>query len=159
MEDTLWSDKVNSFKEREKMDLKNDGIRLKWDTFKWSCTVGVNAGFDLQNQRTVMEDEFAKSYGRIAKDIYERTGIFITAVINPSRVIYHEEWGCPRTGELCFTLSGSCNPSFAEPESYYSALKMLAADLKKEWNQSTILFEIVPATLIYLTGDSSSPEL
>ena len=69
MGDIPWFDKGKRYKERkEKMTLENDKIELKWDSFKWSCTIGVNAGYKLQNQKMVTEDEFAKSYGKIAKE-------------------------------------------------------------------------------------------
>ena len=125
---------------------------LTHDSFRWSCVIGVNGGYDLENQKSVSEDEFAYRYGKLARKVYEDTGVYISAVITLSRVVYHEDWGCPKSGEYSFTLSGCCNPAFSNTQEYLSALKELAQLLKEEWDQTTLLLEIMPASVIYLSG-------
>lgn len=130
--------------------MENTVSGLPYDSFRWSCVIGVNGGYDLEDQKTVSEDEFASRYGKLARKVYEDTGVYISAVISRSRVVYHEEWGCPKNGEYSFTLSGCCNPVFSDTQKYLSALKMLAQSLKEEWDQTTLLLEIMPASVIYL---------
>lgn len=134
------------------MDTKVSG--LEFNSFKWSCTLGTTGGYDLENQVPVSEDEVALRYGRLARAVYEKTGTYVSAVITKSRTVYHEDWGCPGTGEYSFTLSGNCNPAFSEPEKYLSALKELMTRLKEEWKQATLLMEIVPASVIYLRDNA-----
>jgi hypothetical protein len=86
----------------------------------------------------------------VARKVFEKTGVYVSAVITMSRVVYHEDWGCPETGEYSFTLTGSCNPAFADLDKYLPALRELAECLKEEWKQTTLLLEITPASVIYM---------
>jgi len=129
-------------------------LESELSTFKWSCVIGTTEGFDLKDQVEVSEDEFASKYARLAREVYEETGVYVSAAITKSRLIYHEDWGCPKTGEYSFALSGSCNPAFSEPERYMAALRELAKRLKKEWRQTTLLLEIVPASVIYMRDNN-----
>lgn len=133
--------------------MDNTGFGSEMNSFKWSCVIGTTGGFDLEDQATISEDVFASTYSRLAQEVYEKTGVYVSAVITRSRVVYHEDWGCPKTGEYSFTLSGSCNPAFSEPAGYMAALKELAECLKEEWNQTTLLLEITPASVIYMKDD------
>lgn len=123
---------------------------MDFNSVRWSCVIGTTGGYDLNDQVPVSEDEAALRYGKVALKVFERTGIYLSAVITMSRVVYHEDWGCPRTGEYSFTLSGSCNPAFADLDDYLSALRDLAECLKEEWKQTTLLLELTPASVIYL---------
>lgn len=133
--------------------MDNTGFGFELNSFKWSCVIGTTGGFELDDQVSISEDVFASTYSRLAQEVYERTGIYVSAAITRSRVVYHEDWGCPKTGEYSFTLSGSCNPAFSEPAEYIAALKELAGRLKKEWKQTTLLMEITPASVIYMRND------
>lgn len=127
----------------------NNGLGIKCNSFIWSCVIGVNSGYNLENQKMVSEDEFAIRYGKVARKVYEETGVYISAVITRSRILYHEEWGCPQNGEYSYTVSGCCNPAFSDPEEYLAVLKKIAQMLKQEWNQTTLLLEIIPSSAIY----------
>lgn len=127
----------------------NNGLEINCNSFSWSCVIGVNSGYDLVDQKPISEDEFAIRYGKVARKVHEDTGVYISAVITKSRVVYHEEWGCPKNGEYSYTLSGCCNPAFSDPEEYLAALKKLAKMIKQEWNQTTLLVEIIPSSAIY----------
>lgn len=118
-------------------------------TFKWSCTVGTNSGYDLSEQRIMSEEEFIGRYQKVAELIEKKHKVYITATITSSRTIYKAEWGCPKEGEFTYTLSGSCNPVFSDVEKYKSALVELIGELRKEFDQSTLLLEMVPAEVIY----------
>lgn len=125
----------------------------EYNTIKWDCTIGVNAGYDLNEQKMLPIEEFTGIYLELAEEVYKETGIYVSATITDSRVLYSPEWGCPKGGEFAFTLSGSCNSAFAEPENYRKSLDILMRRLKKRMNQSTLLLEIVPAKLKYYTGE------
>lgn len=122
----------------------------EFNTIRWSCTVGVNAGYDLDTQTNMAIEHLTELYQKVASQVYEMTGVYISAVIMPSRVVYHSEWGCPVNGEFSYTISGSCNREFATPEEYQEALLVLADRLKQVLHQTTLLIEVVPSRLIYL---------
>ncbi len=130
--------------------MDNKVFGLDFNSVRWSCTIGTTGGYNLKDQVPVSEDEAALRYGKVARKVFERTGVYLSAVITMSRVVYHEDWGCPPTGEYSFTLSGSYNPAFADLDDYLSALRELAECLKEEWKQTTLLLEITPASVIYL---------
>ena len=115
----------------------------------WSLTIGVSAGYDLEHQKGPEEDKMVQIYAEAAAETEEKTGIYISAVIWPTRSIYKQEWGCPKEGEYTFTFTGSCNPAFAETETYKEALLELTQRLKEKLLQSTVLLEIVPAEVFY----------
>lgn len=120
-----------------------------YDTIRWTCTAGVNSGYDLQMQEQLPMERITAMYQDIAAEVYEATGVYISAVIVPSRIAYHSEWGCPAEGEIAYTFSGSCNIEFSTVEDYKNALMILAEKLKEALHQTTLLLEIVPAHLEY----------
>ena len=120
-----------------------------YDTIRWTCTAGVNSGYDLQMQEQLPIEHITAMYQKIAAQVYETTGVYISAVIVPSRIVYHSEWGCPAEGEIGYTFSGSCNTAFSKVEDYKNALMILAEMLKEALHQTTLLLEIVPAHLEY----------
>ncbi len=123
----------------------------QYDTVKWSCTVGINSGYELNDQKNMPVDEIAGIYLEIAEEIRQETGVYISAVISESRLLYSPEWGCPKEGEYSYTLSGSCNLNFSKPEPYLEALEKVMQKLKKRLKQKTLLVEIYPAKLNYYT--------
>ena len=118
-------------------------------SFRWTMTVGTSAGYSPEVRERMPEQEVALLFQRIAAEVMEAGGAYISAVLMPSRVIYHTDWGCPPGGELTYTFSGSCNPAFSEPKAYRKALDEVARRLKTELSQATLLLEIMPAELVY----------
>ncbi len=118
-------------------------------SIKWFCTIGVNSGYDLEDQKKLRTGEFSKIYLELAEELFKETGTYISAVITPSRTLYSPVWGCPEEGEYSFTISGACNTEFAEVADYKATLEILMQRLKEHFKQSTLLLEIVPAELYY----------
>lgn len=128
------------------------------ETIRWSCTTGVNSGYELENQRQISEEDFAAIYQETAREVYEETGTYISAVINQARFVYHEDWGCPAGGEYGYMMTGSCNPAFSDKEAYLAALKLLIGRLKEKLGQKTMLLEIMPASVLYLTENEKQDD-
>ena len=120
-----------------------------YNSVKWMCTVGVNSGYNLEDQQKMPVEQLTSLYLKIADDVMQQTGVYISAVVAKSRTLYSPAWGCPESGEFSYTLSGSCNPEFAKKEEYLSALEVVVKKLKTELKQSTLLLEIVPVHLQY----------
>lgn len=123
------------------------------NTLSWRITLGVNAGYELEGQKELSMEELSARIGKVADAIQERTGIYISCVLSPARTLYKAEWGCPIGGEISYTLSGSCNPAFSDPDPFYTALKLYAQDLREEFSQSTLTLEVFPTHIDYLQGD------
>lgn len=122
---------------------------MDFDTLHWTVTMGVNSGYQLEAQQDIGIDAFAAEFQRISEEVHTSTGIYITGVVMPSRTVYSQQFGCPKKGEISYTISGSCNPAFANPEPYMDALRLVIAELKKSYGQATMLLEVVPAHLEY----------
>lgn len=120
-----------------------------YNVIRWSMSLGVNAGYDLTDQKKMKIEDICAIYQDVAKEVFEDTGVYISAVCNDARIVYHIEWGCPKGGEFAYTFTGSCNPFFSEKEKYTQALQMVAKLMKEKLHQSTVLLEIVPAHIEY----------
>lgn len=75
------------------------------DTFE--ITIGINKGYDHNNESTV---DFEADYQAIATDIYNQTGIYVSGVVLPAKVVYNVDWGCPMDGEDVYVIKGVKNP-------------------------------------------------
>lgn len=124
-----------------------------YNTIHWTATIGTNPGYELQNQKRMDIGEFTAAFQRIAEEEQKRSGVWITAVIIPSRLAYMASVGCPIGGEYSYTLTGSCNTVFASVDDYVPALKRVLVQLKKELKQATFTLEILPAHLDYFTDE------
>ena len=120
-----------------------------YNSLKWTITIGIAPGYRIVEQERMSEKEFTQKYRSIALEVEEETGIYISCTFYNSRTVYKTEWGCPEDGEFTYTLTGSCNREFSDPEKYGNALKLLAEKLKKSFVQSTILLEMVPMEDVY----------
>ena len=120
-----------------------------FNTVKWSMMIGTNSGYQLAEQTEMPEEQFADLFRSIAEDVYGETGMYISAVMNRSRSLYREEWGCPAGGEFSFTLTGCCNPLYAAPEEYLKTLEEVVKRLKARLRQTAVYVEIVPAHCDY----------
>ena len=90
---------------------------------------------ELKNQHQYDDiEKFNSMYYQIAEQICKESGIFVTALINKSRVIYP---GCTE-GERVYIIEGSRNPRFAKyKEEYQKAVLKLAGILAAKLNQTT----------------------
>ena len=127
---------------------------INYNSIKWIISMGVNSGYDLSDQVRMPIEDIIQRYRNVAQEVEEISGVYISAVIFPSRTIYKEEWGCPAEGEYTYTLSGSCNPAFSDVEKYKQALLELVKKLRIEFRQSTLLLETVPAEVYYDREDA-----
>ena len=129
--------------------MKGVYMSLEYNSIKWTISIGNNSGYELTNQQRISVEEMVERYQKVALHIEEIYGVYISAVIWPSNTIYKNEWGCPKGGEITYTLSGSCNPVFADLKKYREALLQLTKALRLEFKQSTLLLEMVPAEVYY----------
>ena len=120
-----------------------------YPTFRWTLTLGVTPGYNLDAQTPPDLNAIGASYQRIAQAVYASSGVYVSATLAESRALYSRDWGCPEGGELTVTFSGSCNLSFAEPDAYRAALEQVARALKAEFRQETALLELTPCETVY----------
>lgn len=55
----------------------------------FEITIGINKGYGHNNEYVT---DFEADYQAIATDIYKRTGVYVSAVIIPAKVVYNVDW-------------------------------------------------------------------
>lgn len=121
------------------------------ESFHWSMTIGTSPGYSTKRGAPPDLDTIGTRYQEIAAAIEDETGVYISAVLTPSRALYRTDWGCPAGGEETVTFSGSHHPAFSKAPEYKAALQELAARMKDAFRQSTILLEVWPDEITYLS--------
>ena len=116
------------------------------DAFK--ITIGINKGYGHNNECVT---DFEADYQTIATDIYKRTGVYVSAVIIPAKVVYNVDWSCPMDGEDVYVIKGVNNPQFAEPDKYKEAVTKLIEKLATAFEQSTVTTTWSTVDMIYTT--------
>ena len=105
----------------------------------FELVLGYIPGYDeeelkSQNQYDSIE-KFNELYYQIAEQIYRENDIFVTALINKSRVIYP---GAPVGGEKVYVIKGTRNPQYTEDkEGYKNAVNRIAEVLATYLKQTT----------------------
>lgn len=123
------------------------------ETESWTLNIGTNPGYNVAKTEGLSEEAFAGLYLRCAGNIYRETGVYISASVQRTRMLYSADWGCPETGEPCFVLRGTRNPQFAEKAAYEAALLKLVELLKAELRQNAVYLEMQPSKLWYFTDE------
>ena len=59
-----------------------------FNTIHWSVTIGTNPRYDLKNQKRMDIGEFTALFQHLAEEEQKQSGVWITAVITPSRLAY-----------------------------------------------------------------------
>lgn len=121
---------------------------LKQTVNAFEITLGINKGYGHNNEHVT---DFEADYQAIATDIYKRTGVYVSAVIIPAKVVYNVDWGCPADGEDVYVIKGVNNPQFAEPDKYKKAVTKLIEKLATAFEQSTITTTWATVDMVYTT--------
>lgn len=121
-------------------------LRQTVDAFE--ITLGINKGYGHNNKCVT---DFEADYQTIATDIYKRTGVYVSAVISPAKVVYNVDWGCPMASEDVYVIKGVNNPQFAEPDKYKEAVTKLIEKLATAFEQSTVTTTWSTVDMVYTT--------
>lgn len=114
----------------------------------FEITIGINKGYGHNNESVI---DFEADYQAIATDIYKRTGVYVSAVIVPAKVVYNVNWGCPDDGEDVYIIKGVNNPQFTEPNKYKDAVTKLIEKLATAFEQSTVTTTWSTVDMVYTT--------
>lgn len=130
------------------------GHRMK-QTISFRIVAGVAEGY-FHNLNGISDNDLvnkvAKLWQEIAKDTFNESGIYVSAIAQPGSVVYHRGWGCPAGGESVVVLSGTANPEFIEDlDEFREIVIKLAKELKKELKQSTLSVEFFESDFVHLT--------
>ena len=111
-------------------------------TLSFKMTIGVNEGYGHNNEAQNPVKTVATEWQKIAAEHFSETGRYVSAVLSPSTVVYHTQWGCPEGGETTVDISGSANPEFVfNIEEWRLDVLKITKELKKVLKQSTLVVE------------------
>lgn len=119
----------------------------------FEITLGINSGYGHKNECVT---DFEADYQAIATDIYKQTGVYVSAVIVPAKVVYNVDWGCPMDGEDVYVIKGVNNPQFTEPDKYKDAVTKLIEKLATAFKQSTVTTTWSTVEFVYTTKQGES---
>lgn len=121
---------------------------LKQTVNAFEITLGINKGYGHNNECIT---DFEADYQAIATDIYKRTGVYVSAVIIPAKVVYNVDWGCPADGEDVYVIKGVNNTQFVKPTDYKEAVMLLIEKLATTFEQSTVTTTWSTVEFVYTT--------
>lgn len=118
-----------------------------------TAQIGIHKGYNHNNDTlgNISDEEKYKNFveliSQIAEMYYQKYNIYVSFVVQPARVIYRNEWGCPPYGEEVFTVETSPDPEYYDTrkkvndyiEGAITIIRVLSNSLK----QSTVRINIV----------------
>ena len=123
-------------------------------TMKFVAVIGLVAGYGgeeiLVEAAKVDSNAMGVAWQEAAKAVMEESGVYVSATLNESKALYHTDWGCPIGGEPTYSISGSLNPRFGEPEAWKQAVLETVKRVKNAFRQSTVTVEFFEVDQVYL---------
>ena len=124
---------IKESKEKERKNMK--------ETVKFEVVVAIpDLGRTIVNGKQLSDLDIAsRVWKTFAKKFYEKTDIYVSAIVNEGRALYLKEWGCPSNGEHTVTYNCTMNPNFIKDMcEYENGVIWIAKQLKKYFKQHTV---------------------
>ena len=119
-------------------------------SLKFFATLGVNQGYGHANELASAIEVVAKEWQKAAAEVYSESGVYVGAVIQDSKTVYHTDWGCPVGGEITATISGEVNPLYTDINQYKDAVITVLEKVAVALKQSTTQLFFVEGDFVYL---------
>lgn len=124
---------------------------MNHNAIEMKCIIGINEGYNHNNDAKdgiKLITELWNKYATLQENVYD---MYISAVINKTKIIYKEEWGCPKGGEDTICISSVANPKYVtDLYEWKQICRNIITDIKKELKQSTVTITFTPTEVIYL---------
>lgn len=120
------------------------------ETTEFELTFAVGEGYNHENKEVNMK-EVSEDLKKIAENIEKMTGLYISGVLTPAKMVYKTEWGCPVGGENGVTYTSNANPEFVtDINKWKDACVDFACEVKKHFKQSTVTVTFDPVEFLYI---------
>lgn len=106
-------------------------------TISFTATLGVNRGYGHANEQKSASQIVGGAWQQAAAEIFQSSGIYVSAIIKDSKAVYHTDWGCPAGGEVISEISGVCNPQYTDINQYKSVVLQVLERCAKALGQDT----------------------
>jgi len=108
----------------------------------FSATFGQIPGYEglaTKQVDTIITDAWHEAMERERAN----SGILISAVLTPARVVYPTQFGCPQDGEIAVQVTGQSNPTFcSDTVAYGLAVARVCDTVRRALKQETVLLSI-----------------
>lgn len=95
-----------------------------------------------------------KAWMKYAKEFYEKTQIYVSAISVNGKALYNSDWGCPPEGERTITFNCTANRFFIDDlYTYEEGVLYIAEKLKEEFKQHTITITKIPSYIWYYADE------
>lgn len=136
------------------------------ETVKFEVVVAIpDIGNPIVNDKRLSKLDIAsRAWKTFAKKFYEKTDVYVSAIVNEGRALYLKEWGCPSDGEYTVTYNCTMNPNFINglaKYEYENGVIWIAKQLKKHFKQHTVSITKIDSKgtfMEYLTDDNCKEE-
>ncbi|KGM98510.1 hypothetical protein IRP63_03255 [Clostridium botulinum] len=126
-------------------------------TLKFEIVTGVNKGYFHNNEQNDILNLVGNLWQKIAKREFEKSNIYVSAVMKASKIIYNEAWGCPEGGEETIVITGVANREFINDlEVWKNIILKLAQQLKNELQQVTLTCEFSEVEMFYFKDNKNT---
>lgn len=111
-------------------------------TERFLIIMGVNEGYFHNNENTNAKQLVSTVWQKAAKEVYENTKVYVSAIIKEGIVVYNTEWGCPTGGEVITEITCTRNPEFCDSGTRYRlAVFMIVDKVRSALKQTTCTIE------------------
>lgn len=125
-------------------------------TVKFEVVIGVPDDKFVNGKNQDQAKLMINKWQEYAKEYYDATDVYVSAIANEGRAIYHKAWGCPDGGERTLTFNCTANREFiTDLELYIRGIDYIVAKLKKEFNQHTVTMTELNALVHYFTDEDN----
>lgn len=119
---------------------------------KFTCTIGTTPGYDHNNEEK--DIDFIQILKEVCKEQEIISDMYISFVVQSSKCVYKEEWGCPKDGEDAITISAVMNPAFTtNSHAWMLTCTEIMKRLMKRLRQHTVTGEFSNVDMIYEVAD------
>lgn len=120
-------------------------------TEKYIAVVGVNPGYNGVNSNGDASGTVAAVWQKAAREEFENSGIYVSAVVSAAKTVYNVDWGCPIGGEETAVVTVTRNSEFTkDADKFRAAVFAVVKTVKAELKQSTVTVEETATDLTYL---------
>ena len=122
---------------------------------KYEVVLGLPLHSNVINGRMVLCEEIAmRAWMKYAKEYYMETNVYVSAIANAGYALYHDDWGCPKSGEEVVTFNCTANRVFVKDlDVYEKGVLYIAEKLKERFKQDTVTITRLDADIYYLTSE------
>ena len=141
--------------------LKYGSKHLFRESVEFSIVLGFEPGYFNTGDVSIekMAKDVNSSIIEMIRELENKYSIYVSAITSPCYAVYHENFGCPESGEPCVKIEVMPNTykfvrSASDVDKYFDATMELVENLKEKYKQYTVTVTARPVYMTYLEGEN-----